>query len=697
MAKKKKNLIIVESPAKARTLEKFLGPDYKVVACGGHIRDLPASRLGVDIENDFAPTYVTIKGKNKIIKNLKKLASDAKTIFLAPDPDREGEAIAWHLKHLLKEDEKIKRIEFHEITKGAIQDAVKHPRTIDINRVDAQQGRRILDRLVGYKLSPLLWKKVRKGLSAGRVQSVAVRLICEREQEIKAFNPQEYWSVTAELNKDNKSFSAKLVLKDTIKDKETADKIYEACKNASFVVKKVTKKEQKRNPSAPFITSTLQQEASRRLGFSARKTMTLAQQLYEGIDTKEEGHVGLITYMRTDSVRIAQTALDEARKYIESTFGKEYLPEKPIAYRSKKSAQDAHEAIRPTSAMRDPGVLKDSLGPDQFKLYVLIWRRFVSCQMASAILDKTGVEITASKYNFKANGSIIKFNGFMELYIEAKEDREGKEVPEEKDETLPNLNAEDQLALEKLLPKQHFTEPPPRFNEASLIRELEAKGIGRPSTYAPIIATIDSRGYIQREGRVFVPTELGVTTNGLLVEYFPTIMEIQFTAHMENQLDEILSGKNDYISILKQFYGPFAENLDNAHKNMKSVKKEIQTDELCPDCKKNLVIRSGRFGDFYACSGFPTCRFTRAIIKSIGVKCPKCEGEIIQRRSRRGKIFYGCSSYPKCTEAYWYKPTGNKCDKCGSMLLIKQLKSGEVVFCSKKECDNSKGTNKEEQ
>ncbi len=692
-----KNLVIVESPAKARTLEKFLGPDYKVAACGGHIRDLPASRLGVDIEKDFAPTYVTIKGKNKILKNLKKLAKDAKTIFLAPDPDREGEAIAWHLKYLLKEDEKIKRIEFNEITKGAIQDAVKHPRKIDIKRVDAQQGRRILDRLVGYKLSPLLWKKVRKGLSAGRVQSIAVRLICEREKEIKDFNPQEYWSITAELNKDSKTFLAKLMLKDVIQNKEAADKIFNACKDASYLVKKVTKKEQKRNPSAPFITSTLQQEASRRLGFSARKTMTLAQQLYEGIDIKGEGHVGLITYMRTDSVRIAQTALTEARKYIESAFGKDYLPEKPRTYRTKKSAQDAHEAIRPTSAMRDPSLLKDSLGPDQFKLYVLVWRRFVACQMSSAILDKTAVEISAAKYRFRANGSIIKFKGFIELYTEAKEDREGKEAPEEKDETLPNLDDGDTLALEKLLPKQHFTEPPPRFNEASLIRELEAKGIGRPSTYAPIIATIDSRGYIQREGRVFVPTELGTTTNGLLVKFFPTIMEVQFTAQMENELDAILAGKTDYITILKQFYGPFAENLDNAHKNMKSVKKEIKTDEICPTCGKNLVIRSGRYGDFYACSGFPACRFTRAIIKSIGIKCPKCDGEIIQRRSRRGKIFYGCSKYPKCTEAYWYKPTGNKCDKCGSMLLIKQLKSGEVVFCSSKTCDNSKGINKPEQ
>ncbi|NQU17669.1 MAG: type I DNA topoisomerase [Candidatus Saganbacteria bacterium] len=695
MVKKQKNLVIVESPAKARTLEKFLGPDFKVAACGGHIRDLPASRLGVDVEKNFTPTYVTIKGKNKILKNLKKLAADSKTIFLAPDPDREGEAIAWHLKYLLDQESKIKRIEFHEITKEAILRAVKHPRKIDLKRVDAQQGRRILDRLVGYKLSPLLWKKVRKGLSAGRVQSIAVRLICEREKEIREFKPEEYWSILADLKKEEKSFQAKLVLKEVLPNKLAADTIYNSCKDAQYVVKKVVRKEQKRNPASPFITSTLQQEASRRLGFSARKTMTIAQQLYEGVDLKDEGHVGLISYMRTDSVRIAQSAILEVRKYIEQTFGANYLPEKPRVFRTKKSAQDAHEAIRPTSSVRDPNTIKDLLEPDQLKLYSLIWKRFVACQMASAILDKTAVDITASKYNFKANGSIIKFKGFIELYTEAKEDHEGKEAPQEQDETLPDLAEGDILGLEKLTPRQHFTEPPPRFNEASIIRELEAKGIGRPSTYAPIIATIDGRGYIIREGRVFKPTELGIATNGLLVKFFPQVLDVQFTAHMEEQLDEILAGKTDYITILTEFYGPFAKNLANAYDNMETIKKEIQTDEICPECKKNLVIRSGRYGDFFACSGFPECRFTRAIIKPSGVKCPKCGGDILERRSRRGKIFYGCGSYPKCKEAYWYKPVGKSCPSCGSMLLTKMLKSGEVTFCSKKECPNAKGINEQ--
>ncbi|MFC1496830.1 type I DNA topoisomerase, partial [Candidatus Margulisiibacteriota bacterium] len=655
MAKKKKHLVIVESPAKARTLEKFLGPGYKVAACGGHIRDLPASRIGVDVDNNFAPTYVTIKGKSKIIKNLEKLAKASDTIFLAPDPDREGEAIAWHLSHLIDSAAKTKRIEFNEITREAVQRAVKNPRKIDMNRVDAQQGRRILDRLVGYKLSPLLWKKVRKGLSAGRVQSISVKLICEREKEINDFTPEEYWSISARLQKEDvaASFWSKLSTKEIIPNKTAADIIFEVCKNSPFKVKKITKKEQKRNPAPPFITSTLQQEASRRLGFSPRKTMTIAQQLYEGIELSGEGSVGLITYMRTDSVRIANSALADVRKYIEDNFGKPYLPEKPRHYKTKKSAQDAHEAIRPTRAPRDPETIKTSLNSDQLKLYSLIWKRFIACQMASAIMDKTSINISADKHIFKASGSIIKFNGFITLYTEAQEDKEGKVATQEQEAILPELTEGETLKLEELLPKQHFTEPPPRFNEASLIRELEQKGIGRPSTYAPIIATIEDRGYIRREGRVFFPTELGTTTNGLLVQHFPKIMDVQFTAQLEDELDAVVAGKMKYEQTLKEFYEPFAANLSKAYIDMKSVKKEIPTDEICPTCGKNLLIRSGRYGDFYACSGFPDCRFTKPLIKKSGIKCPKCSGDILERRSRRGKIFYGCSNYPKCKEAYW--------------------------------------------
>ena len=689
MAKNKKNLVIVESPAKARTLEKFLGQGYRVSACGGHVRDLPTARLGVDIKDNFSPSYIIIKGKKKIITTLQKQAESSQVIYLAPDPDREGEAIAWHLKNLLDQEPKIKRIEFNEITREAVQRAIKHPREIDMKRVDAQQGRRILDRLVGYKLSPLLWKKVRKGLSAGRVQSIAVRLICEREKEVQQFKPQEYWSITAQLAKDQpeaKHFFAKFQSKEIVPDQASAQKIYDECKGASFVVRKITKKEQKRNPAPPFITSTLQQEASRRLGFSARKTMTIAQQLYEGVEIKDEGSVGLITYMRTDSVRIAQSAILEARSYIEKKFGRQFLPEKPRHYRTKKTAQDAHEAIRPTRAARDPDQLKDSLSVDQLKLYTLIWKRFIACQMAQAVVFKTSADISAASHAFRATGSTIKFNGFIELYTEAKEDREGQETVPEQENILPELSEGEILKLLELSPKQHFTEPPPRYNEASLIRELEQKGIGRPSTYAPIIATIEDRHYVKREGRVFYPTELGETTNSLLVEHFPRIMDLQFTAHLEDELDDIVAGKIGYIDVLKEFYDGFAENLSRAYLEMKKVKKEIPTEEVCPDCGKKLVIRSGRYGDFYACNGFPKCRFTKPLIKSSGVKCPKCGGEILERRSRRGKIFYGCSNYPSCKEAYWYKPSGELCPQCGSMLVFKELKSGTVIDCSSKTC-----------
>jgi DNA topoisomerase-1 len=717
-----KKLVIVESPAKARTLKKFLGKDFEVEACGGHVRDLPPKSLGVKTEKDFEPTYIIIKGKQKITNELKNAAKKHDLIFLAPDPDREGEAIAWHLKALLGPNGKIKRIEFNEITKEAVTSAVKHPREIDMARVNAQQARRILDRLVGYKLSPLLWRKVRKGLSAGRVQSVAVRLICEREGQINKFKPEEYWDVLARLSTNEKAeFSAKLIAKDeeslgvrpkekgkVISSESEAKQILKELEGAHYLVSEIKKKEQKRHPSPPFITSTLQQEASRKLGFSAKKTMVIAQKLYEGIDTTEEGRVGLITYMRTDSFRIANEAESAARKYIQEAFGKEYLPPQPQRYKKKKQAQDAHEAIRPTSVFRHPEKIKESLKPDELKLYDLIWKRFVACQMMSALFDQTSVDILANHYKFRATGSVLKFEGFIKVYLESKEE----EDDEDKDKvgTLPLLKEGEALTLLSLSPDQHFTQPPPRYNEASLVKELEKRGIGRPSTYAPILSTIQDRGYVEKEGRAFKPTEIGMVTNGLLVKHFPRIMDIKFTAHMEDDLDDIVAKKIKWIDALKEFYEPFAKALAEAEVKMEKIKKEIMTKEICPTCGKALVIRQGRYGDFMACSGYPKCKFTKPlpgeeskaateekcdkcgsqmvlkhgrfgaflacsaypkcknikpILKKIEVKCPKCGGDLVERRTKRGKIFYGCINYPKCDYATWKRPEKKGPDKTG--------------------------------
>ncbi|MCU0640891.1 MAG: type I DNA topoisomerase [Candidatus Margulisbacteria bacterium] len=716
-----KNLVIVESPAKARTLEKFLGKDFSVEACGGHIRDLPAKSLGVKIDKDFEPNYQIIKGKEKIVKELKSAANKAKVIYLAPDPDREGEAIAWHLKVLLGGNGKVKRIEFHEITKEAVTAAVKHPRELDLARVDAQQARRILDRLVGYKLSPLLWKKVRKGLSAGRVQSVAVRLICEREEEIGKFKKEEYWDILTDLaNQAKTEFSAKLVSQGDsplgVRPKEKgkvigseaeAKRIAQALEGAAFTVKEVRRKEQKRHPAPPFITSTLQQEAARKLGFSAKKTMTLAQKLYEGEEVKGHGRVGLITYMRTDSVRIAHEAEHEVRKYINDHFGKQFIPAEPIRYRKKKQAQDAHEAIRPTAVLRSPDKLKDDLKGDEFKLYELIWKRFVACQMEAAVFDQTAVDISAGEYLLRANGSVIKFEGFLKLYVESTDDND---TPEEKEGLLPPLQQGEKLRLVKVSPAQHFTEPPPRYTEASLVKELELRGIGRPSTYAPIISTVQERGYVTREGKALKPTEIGVTTNGLLVKHFPLIMDIKFTARMEDRLDEVAEGQLAWVEALKEFYGPFKEALAEADVKMEKVKTEIMTDEICPTCGSKLVIREGRFGRFIACSTYPKCKFTKnlpeeearfaalqekcdkcgkpmvvkrgrfgeflacsgypecknikPILKKLGVKCPKCgDGELAERRTKKGRIFYGCSNYPKCDFATWQRPVPGETPK----------------------------------
>lgn len=712
MSKEKKKLVIVESPAKAHTLNKFLGKDFEVEACGGHVRDLPRKSIGVKIEKDFEPNYQIIKGKEKIIKHLQTSAQKAGLVLLAPDPDREGEAIAWHLKTLLDKKGKVKRIEFHEITKEAVSNAVEHPREIDMARVNAQQARRILDRVVGYKISPLLWKKVRKGLSAGRVQSPAVRLICEREEEINQFKSEEYWHILAELTSSKKiNFSARLTAKDgqplggrpqergrTIGSQEEAQKIISELKDKSYLVSQINKKEQNRYPAPPFITSTLQQEAARKLGFSAKRTMMIAQNLYEGVNVKGEGQVGLITYMRTDSVRIASEAENAVRKFILETFGKDFLPAHAIKYKKKKQAQDAHEAIRPTSVFRHPEKIKDSLKPDEIKLYDLIWKRFVACQMMPAIFDQTSIEISAKEHQFRASGSTLKFEGFIKIYLESEEE----EGEKENISRLPQLEEGEVLSLIKLSPEQHFTQPPPRFNEASLVKELEKIGIGRPSTYAPIISTIQERGYVEKEDKILKPTEIGITTNGLLVKHFPVIMDYKFTAQMEDDLDDIVAKKKDWVKTLKEFYGPFAKSLEKAEVKMEKVKKEIETKEACPKCTKMLVIRQGRYGDFIACSGYPKCKFTKPlpedeakategqekcekcgkpmavkhsrfgsflactgypncknikpIIKKIGAKCPKCGGELIERRTRKRKLFFGCINYPKCDFATWQNP-----------------------------------------
>jgi len=729
-----KNLVIVESPAKAKTLEKYLGKDFSVEASGGHIRDLPPKSLGIKIEKDFTPKYQIIKGKEKIVKTLTSHAKKAKIIYLAPDPDREGEAIAWHLASVLNAGDKIKRIEFNEITKNAVLEAVAHPRDIDMKRVDAQQARRFLDRIVGYKLSPLLWKKIRKGLSAGRVQSVAVRLICEREAEINKFVPVEYWSIMANLSADGeeKSFMAKLFSKVgekiTISNKELSDGIIKELEGKDFVVSKVIKKEQRRNPAPPFITSTLQQEAYRKLGFSTKKTMVLAQQLYEGIDIKEEGTtVGLITYMRTDSTRIANEALNEVRSLITSEYGQNYVTEQPRTYKLKKEAQDAHEAIRPTSVLRKPQNISGSLLPDQLKLYTLIWNRFVACQMESAIMDQTSADISVGEYIFRATGSVIKFDGFIRIYTEGRDD----ENEEEKEGILPELNENQKLNLIKIIPDQHFTQPPARYTEASLVKELEQKGIGRPSTYSPIIGTVQDRGYVEKEGKALKPTELGITVNEQLVKHFPVIMDVQFTAHMEDDLDKILEGSMDMISVLKEFYGPFDESLKKAETDMEKIKKEIMTEEKCPKCGKPMMIRSGRFGDFLACSGYPECKTTKplpgskeaeevkevcekcgkpmvmkrsrfgyflacsgypdcknikSVLKETGIKCPLDGGMLVEKKTKRGKFFYGCSNYPKCTFALWDKPLEEKCPKCGGMLVEKRTRKKTSKICTNESC-----------
>jgi DNA topoisomerase-1 len=794
-----KSLVIVESPAKAKTINKYLGTDYSVKASLGHIRDLPKKGLGVDLKNDFEPTYEIIPGKERVIKELRAAAKTADSIYIATDPDREGEAIGWHLsEELSSKKRKIFRVMFNEITQKAVREAFRNPGQIDSRLVDAQQARRVLDRLVGYKVSPLLWDKVRRGTSAGRVQSVALRLIVEREREIRAFIPKEYWSITANLSGHNpppfdatlQKFSGKNI---EIENESQSREILQRLEHARFIVESVKKAEKKRNAVPPFITSKLQQESSRKLRFSVKKTMMLAQRLYEGIEVGSEGSVGLITYMRTDSTRVSDDALKDVRTFIESNFGAEYLPEKPIFYRSKKGAQDAHEAIRPTSTTYAPEEIKQFLSPDEYKLYKLIWQRFVASQMKPAVFDQTSVEIGADKYLFKATGSVLKFDGFLKVYAEGKDEKD--EEDEELEHKLPTITEGEILQLNKLTPDQHFTQPLPRFTEATLVKTLEEKGIGRPSTYAAILTTIQDREYVLREEGKFFPTELGFVINDLLVASFSDIFDIQYTARMEEELDEIEEGKIAWTDALTDFYQKFEVDLKIAQKQMKDMKAlEEETDEKCekcgspmvikwgrhgkfmacsaypeckntreisreasgtspsdkpeveqidevcencgkpmtlkrgrfgqflactgypeckttkkiassgsgrmsvpdvplqepcPQCGKNLVIKHGRFGEFTACSNYPECKYVKK--KTLGIACPRpdCKGELVEKKSRRGKIFFGCDQYPNCDFTAWNRPIAKPCPQCGARYLLEKTtkKTGTLHYCNAENCD----------
>lgn len=680
-AKAKKNLVIVESPSKAKTIGKFLGSSYKVVASVGHVRDLPKSKLGVDIEDDFEPQYINIRGKGDVIKDLKKEAKNAKKVLLATDPDREGEAISWHLAYLLGMDPADKcRIVFNEITKDAIKNAVKNPREIDMHLVDAQQARRVLDRLVGYKISPLLWRKIQRGLSAGRVQTAALKIICDRENEIKNFVPEEYWTITAEFLK-GKTFTAKLALADgkkiEINNKEHADQVMEDLRAGRFIVDSVEKKNAQRKPYAPFTTSTLQQDAGNKLNFGTRKTMMVAQQLYEGIDIKGQGTRGLITYIRTDSVRIADEAKANAAAYIKDNFGQQYCGNNFYSNK-KKDAQDAHEAIRPSYLELDPESIKADLTNDQYKLYKLIWSRFMASQMSPAVYDRMAVGIVNGRYTFKANGSKMVFDGFLKVYSPEKNE----------DNVLPELEEGETPELKDLKGEQNFTKPSPRFTESSLVKELEDKGIGRPSTYAPIVGTLRERKYITVEKKSLIPTDLGFTVTQMMEEYFKEIVDVNFTADMEDKLDDVEIKDVEWKQIIRDFYTGFEKELEYADENIEKIEVEDEpTDEICEKCGKPMVIKHGRFGKFMACSGYPECKNTKPIVNGTGVNCPKCGKEIVERRGRRGRTFFGCSGYPDCTQVYWYKPVDKKCPKCGELLVERSGKAGKRLQCANKECD----------
>ena len=673
-------LVIVESPSKATTIKKYLGKGYNVLASMGHIIDLPKSYLAIDTKNNYEPTYITIRGKGDLVKSLKKEAKSADKIYLATDPDREGEAISWHLANLLGIDASSAcRVTFNEITKKAVTEGIKNPRAINESLVDAQQARRVLDRIVGYKISPILWKKVKKGLSAGRVQSVATKLICDRENEINAFVPQEYWSLDVSLLKDKKKFVAKFYGKNSKKldlaNENDTQNVIKALENSPYVVSSVKETPKKKSPEPPFITSTLQQEASRKLNFTTVKTMQAAQQLYEGINIKGKGQIGLITYMRTDSLRISDDARDAAKEYIINNFGGEFYPKTPRIYKTKKSAQDAHEAIRPSYIDISPDDIKDSLTPDQYKIYKLIWNRFISSQMSDAIFDTVTATIDCASYQFRAYGSSVKFAGYSLVY-QASTDEES-----EKETKLPPLCEKDVLKLDKLMPEQHFTQPPSRYTEASLIKILEEKGIGRPSTYSPTITTIIARGYVTRSKKTLIPTELGMIVNEIMNEHFPDIVDIAFTADMENNLDMVEDGNADWRNVIDNFYKPFEKVLKEAEEKIGDVElKDEVSDVVCDKCGAMMVYKQGKFGKFLACPNFPSCRNTKNIVKEIGIKCPKCNGEVIEKKSHRGKLFYGCANFPTCDFTSWDKPTDKICEKCGSMMYERNFR-GKKLYC----------------
>ena len=688
-----KNLVIVESPAKAKTIKKYLGSGYEVIASMGHVRDLPKSTMGVDLENrNFEPHYINMRDKSKVIKELKSAAKGVENIFLATDPDREGEAISWHLAHLLNMDlAQPNRVVFNEITKTAVKNGIAHPRTVNQDLVDAQQARRILDRIVGYKLSPFLWKKVRKGLSAGRVQSVTVRMIVDRELEIREFVEEEYWNLQANLiaPSSKRAFIAKFYgdpKKRELKTGEETVEIVNDLENKEFVVDKVKLGTRQKSPAPPFTTSTMQQEASRKLGFQARRTMTAAQQLYEGVTIPKLGAVGLITYMRTDSLRVSDEAYFSATAYIEGKYGGDYLPPKRRFYKSKSNAQDGHEAVRPTMPELHPDDIKASLTTDQYKLYRLVWMRFIASQMASAVYDTVSAVIMADKYRFNASGFSVKFDGFTVLY------EEGKDEVEESAKMLPKLEEGGLLKLKKLEPSQHFTQPPPRYTEASLIKTLEENGIGRPSTYAPTISTITARGYVEREAKTLKPTVLGEITTGLMKERFPNVVDAEFTAKMEQDLDKIEDGDVKWQETLEEFYEPFEKTLEEAEKAMEGVHLKVpdeETDEICDVCGKPMVIKMGRFGKFIACTGFPECKNTKKIVKQADGFCPICDSQLLTKKTKKGRLFYGCSAYPTCDFASWDAPTKSACPKCGKTLFKKGGKDGKLT-CLNPPCGYTK-------
>ena len=690
---KAKDLVIVESPAKAKTIEKYLGSGYKVTASMGHLRDLPKSKMGVDIEHGFEPQYIPVRDKRELIQELKKEAKDAKTVFLATDPDREGEAISWHLKELLElDDKKAKRVTFNEITKKVVTESIQHPRSIDQDLVDAQQARRILDRIVGYELSPLLWKKVKKGLSAGRVQSVATRMVVDREEEIEAFQPQEYWLLDARLNcgVENSSFTARFYgkgdKKQELRSKDEVDTVLAAVQKTPFTVDNVKRGEKQKSPAPPFITSTLQQEASRRLSMTPRRTMSIAQQLYEGVEITGQGSIGLITYMRTDSLRLSEEALAAARNYITGHYGPEYYPGKPRHFKTKAGAQDAHEAIRPTDVTLTPELVRKDLTQEQYRLYRLIWGRFTACQMANAVYDNVSVDIGSAGYTFRANYSELKFKGYTAVYEESK-DEESSELAN----PLPSLSEGQELVLEKMMSEQQFTQPPARYTEATLIRAMEEKGIGRPSTYAPTISSITARDYVIKEGKYLKPTPLGQVVTGLMKERFADIVDLKFTNQMEAELDEIENGKVEWRSVLESFYGDFSKEMQQAEEALDGVRlkvPDVLSDEYCDVCGRQMVVKKGRFGHFLACPGFPECTFTKPIVIEMPGKCPKCGGRILKRTSKKGYVFYACERGTDCGFITWDVPTKDFCPICGKTMFKHSGRGPLKSFCINEECPN---------